>query len=63
MAQAADGFLLDLPDTFAGEVELLTDLFQRHGVFAVEAEIKRDHVDLIRIRIRKTVRLQASDWI
>jgi len=35
MTQLADGLFLDLPNPFAGQIELLTNLFQRHGVFAV----------------------------
>ena len=46
MTEAAGGFLLDLSYPFAGEVELVADLFERHGLLAVQPEIERHHIGL-----------------
>ena len=44
MTKAADRFFLDLAYTLTGKVELLTDLFEGHGMFAVESEVQGDNV-------------------
>ena len=38
--QPFDGFFLDLPYPFPGQVELLTDFFQGMGMFPVQSEIQ-----------------------
>src|SRR5690349_6398493 len=46
MTETSDRLLLDLSNTFACEIELLSYLFQRHGMFAIEAEVKCYHIRL-----------------
>ena len=40
MLEAFDGFFLDLPHPFAGQVKFFPDLLQGVGVFPVEPEIE-----------------------
>jgi hypothetical protein len=44
MFQPPYRFLLDLPHPFTGQVKLFTDLFQRHRVLGVQAEVKFYHI-------------------
>ena len=43
-AELAEGLGFDLADTFAGDVELLADLFERVFAFAADSETKPNHL-------------------
>lgn len=46
MTQAADGFLFDLANALAREVELLANLFQRQCLLVIQSEVQSDHFGL-----------------
>src|SRR5580704_16629441 len=46
-AQLAQGLGFDLADAFAGDVEFLTDFFQRVLALATDAEAQADHLLLL----------------